>query len=381
MFARTLALAAGLSIALSAGTAMAQVKLIKVGTFVPAKSVGVDKIIRPWLEAVQKDAGAKVRLQGFWGGTLGKSPFKQFELVKNGVADVTWVLPGYTAGQFPQMGLFELPFLFRDGIEASKVGWELHKKGLMKGLEDVHLVGFFASEPNQLFMREPIKSLKDLEGQKIRSVGSIHAEWLKGLKAAPQTLASTQMNEALNRGTIDGVIQGWTGMRTFKTMPLVKQAYAVPVGVIPFLLVMNKKTWSALPKDVQDAVMKHGGAAMAQTGGKAYTDIGTNIREQAKKDGKPAYVAPDKAQLDTYARAVEGRARLVDRPHAGRQGNIRDDRLHPEANAWLKILRRRTRHRRSMRVSTTGRSSSPLSGLAGWASSPCLPSTTAAPAF
>lgn len=297
---RAIAFIAGLSIALTALPAAAQVKLIKVGTFVPAKSVGVDKVIRPWLEAVQKDVGKQVRLQGFWGGTLGKSPFKQFELVKNGVADVTWVLPGYTAGQFPQMGLFELPFLFRNGVEASRVGWELHKKGLMKGFEDVHLVGFFASEPNQLFMREPIKSLKEIEGQKIRSVGSIHAEWLKGLKAAPQTLASTQMNEALNRGTIDGVIQGWTGMRTFKTMPLVKQAYAVPVGVIPFLLVMNKKTWNALPKAVQDSVMKHGGAAMAESGGKAYTEIGEAIREDAKKQGKPAFLAPDNAQLEAY---------------------------------------------------------------------------------
>ena len=67
------------------------------------------------------------------------------------------------------------------------------------------------------------------------------------------------MNEALNRGTIDGVVQGWTGMRTFKTMPLVKQAYTVPVGVIPFLLVMNKKTWESLPKAVQASIMKHGG--------------------------------------------------------------------------------------------------------------------------
>ena len=144
MLQRTLVIAAALAAAIAVTPAQAQVKLIKVATFVPAKSVGVAKVIDPWLKAVQKDVGAKVRLQGFWGGTLGKSPFKQFELVKNGVADVTWVLPGYTAGQFPQMGLFELPFMFRNGVEASKVGWALHEKGLLKGLEDVHLVGFFA---------------------------------------------------------------------------------------------------------------------------------------------------------------------------------------------------------------------------------------------
>ena len=98
----------------------------------------------------REDIGDAAKLQGFWGGTLGKAPTKQYELVKNGVADVTWVLPGYTAGQFPQMGVFELPFLFHNGVEASIVGWKLHEKGLLDGLEDVHLVGFFASEPNAL---------------------------------------------------------------------------------------------------------------------------------------------------------------------------------------------------------------------------------------
>lgn len=300
-----LMIAAATGLALLTSPATAQ-KMIKVATFVPPKSVGVSRVILPWMEAVQKDVGKKVSLKGFWGGTLGKSPFKQFELVKNGVADVTWVLPGYTAGQFPQMGVFELPFLFESGVEASVVGWRLHERGLLKGLEDVHLIGFFASEPNALFMREPIKDIKELANKKIRSAGSIHAHYLNEIKASPQTLASTQMNEALNRGTIDGVVQGWTGMRTFKTMPLVKQAYTVPIGVIPFLLVMNKKTWNSLPKDVQASIMKHGGMKMAQMGGKAYTDIGQSIRNQARKDGKPVIVTPSKAQMDGYVKQAEG---------------------------------------------------------------------------
>lgn len=300
-----LTIAAAASLAMLASPAAAQ-KMIKVATFVPAKSVGVSRVIKPWMDAVQKDVGNKISLKGFWGGTLGKSPFKQFELVKNGVADVTWVLPGYTAGQFPQMGVFELPFLFRTGVEASVVGWKLHERGLFKGLEDVHLIGFFASEPNALFMRQPIKDLKELANMKIRSAGAIHARYLNEIKASPQTLASTQMNEALNRGTIDGVVQGWTGMRTFKTMPLVKQAYTVPIGVIPFLLVMNKKTWNGLPKDVQASIMKHGGLKMAQMGGKAYTDIGEAIRNKARKDGKPVIVTPEKAQMDGYVKQAEG---------------------------------------------------------------------------
>ncbi len=293
-----------MSLMMAATPAVSQ-ELVKVGTFVPEKSVGVSRVIKPWMEAVSADVGGDVKLQGFWGGTLGKSPFKQFELVQNGVADVTWVLPGYTAGQFPEMGLFELPFLFRTAEEASVVGWKLHEMGLLTGFDGVHVVGFFAAEPNAIFMKKKIGSLDDLSNMKIRSVGGIHASWLESLGAAPQTLSSAEMNEGLNRGTVDGAIQGWTGMRTFKTLPLVDQAYVVPAGAIPFLLLMNEAKWNSLPSDVQNAVMEHGGAVMAQMGGKAYTDIGEAIRKDVRDEGRIEVIAPDTATLEKYEQAAQ----------------------------------------------------------------------------
>jgi len=287
-------------VALTAMTAMPAVaqELVKVGTFVPEQSVGVARVIKPWMEAVAADTDA-VKMQGFWGGTLGKDPFKQFELVQNGVADVTWVLPGYTAGQFPEMGVFELPFLFRTADEASVVGWKMHEMGLLTGFDGVHVVGFFAAEPNAMFMKTKIGSLDDLANLKIRSVGGIHAQWLESLGAAPQTLSSAEMNEGLNRGTVDGAIQGWTGMKTFKSLPLVDQAYVVPAGAIPFLLLMNEAKWNSLSPEAQETIMKHGGLAMAEAGGKAYTDIGASIRGEVEAEGRIEIVTPDAA---TYAR-------------------------------------------------------------------------------
>jgi TRAP-type C4-dicarboxylate transport system substrate-binding protein len=264
-------------------------EIVKVGTFVPEQSTGVAKVIKPWMEAVAAETG-DVKMMPFWGGTLGKNPFKQFELVQNGVADVTWVLPGYTAGQFPEMGVFELPFLFRTAEEASVIGWKMHEMGLLTGFDGVHVVGFFAAEPNALFMKKKIASLDD---------------WLESLGAAPQTLSSAEMNEGLNRGTVDGAIQGWTGMKTFKSLPLVDQAYVVPAGAIPFLLLMNEGKWNSLSDDAQTAIMSHGGAVMAQMGGDAYTDVGESIRKDVVAEGRIEVVTPDAATIEKYAGNVK----------------------------------------------------------------------------
>ncbi len=297
-----MALAAA-ALALSAAPATAQ-DLVKIGTFVPEQSVGVARVIKPWMEAVVAETDA-VTLQGFWGGTLGKSPFKQFELVQNGVMDVSWVLPSYTAGQFPEMGVFELPFLFRTAEEASVVGWKLHEQGLLTGFDGVHVLGFFAAEPNALFMKTKVDGLGGLENMKIRAVGGIHASWLESLGAASETLSSAEMNEALNRRTLDGAVQGWTGMRTFKSLPLVDQAHAIPAGAIPFLLLMNQSKWDALPAEAQEKMMMHGGLAMAEMGGGAYTDIGEEIRAGVVEEGRIEIVEYSDDEIAKWAEMAQ----------------------------------------------------------------------------
>ena len=134
--------------------ATASAEQIKVGSFVSAKGFGSRFVIMPWMERATKALeaiGSDADIKAFWGGTLGKSPFQQYDLVKAGVADVAWVMSAYTPGQFPEMEIVELPFFFHTAEEASVVGWKLYEMGLFSGFDDTHLVGFFAGEPSSIF--------------------------------------------------------------------------------------------------------------------------------------------------------------------------------------------------------------------------------------
>ncbi|MEL0333452.1 MAG: hypothetical protein VW984_06375, partial [Halieaceae bacterium] len=218
------------------GTASAAENTLRMGSYINARSIGISQVIRPWADAVQAETDNAVTIVEYWGGSLGKSPAKQFELVKSGVLDIAWILPGYTPGQFPEMGLFELPFLFDTALEAATVGWQLYDAGLLTGFDGVRLIGFFSTAPNGLFMRRSIDTPLAMDGYKIRAVGAIHSDWLNTLGAAAQTMSAIDMNQALDRDIVDGGIQGWSGMRTFGSFPLVEQAWDIPVGMTPFLL-------------------------------------------------------------------------------------------------------------------------------------------------
>ena len=120
------------------------------------------------------------------------------------------------------------------------------------------------------------------------------------------------MNQALDREIVDGGIQGWSGMRTFGSFPLVDQAWDIPVGTTPFLLLINEQSWQRQPASVKRAMLKHGGLGIARNSGQAYATINQQIRTTLAAAGQPAIMTPNESTQQT----------LVDRSQA----------LH---NAWM----------------------------------------------
>lgn len=291
---------AGIALTVAATASAQDAQTIRVASFTPEQAVGVRNVIIPWMEAVEAEVGDQVDLQGFWGGALGRDPFAQFDLVKNGVVDAAWILVGYTPGQFPQLSVTELPFALSSGEECSVVGWRLHEEGLIQGLDDVHAITIWAPDVTNIFTEEPIEDLSELEGMRLRTSGSTQALFVEAIGALPETLGSTESNEAMMRGTIDGMLQGWTGMNTFGSFEVTGAGYRAPLGCAAFLLLMNGDTWDSLPADVQDVMMKHGGEALARSGGQAYDAATQEIIDRVSAEGY-GVVEPDQATIDAYA--------------------------------------------------------------------------------
>ena len=268
---------------------------IRVASFTPEGAVGVRFVMKPWMEAVQEELGDRVDLIPFWGGALGSNPFDQFDLVRNGVVDVAWVLSGYTPGQFPQINATELPFGVASGEEASVVGWRLIEAGLIDGLEDVHVLTFWTPDITNIHLRRPVEGLEDLSGTALRTAGATQAMFVEMIGAAPQVLGSVEANEAMQRGTIDGQLQGWTGMQTFGGFAVSDVSYRVPLGASAFFMFMNKELWDSLPEDVQEVMMRHGGEELARAGGRAYDELTREIVERRIGEGHTVIDASDEA--------------------------------------------------------------------------------------
>ena len=202
----------GVAAVFAASQASAQKITIRAATFTPERSITVRFAFKPWIAAVEKELGGDVKIQGYWGGSLGRNPRKQLDLVLDGVADVASVVPGYTPGKFPGFGIFELPYMFRSGTEASEAMWRMLQANQLKGFDKVKVVGFYATDTYGFHTKKPMKSLDDLKGMKIRIAGPVQAETAKFFGAVPIGMPITQATEALSRGVIDGGLFGYSGV-------------------------------------------------------------------------------------------------------------------------------------------------------------------------
>src|SRR6202046_265348 len=109
-----------LLLAACATAAFAQEKTfeLKISHWVPA-SHPLQKSLEDWGAAVEKASGGTIKSRVYPAQQLGKA-FDHYDMARDGIADVTYVNPGYQPGRFPVIGAGELPFVFSDGKEGPR---------------------------------------------------------------------------------------------------------------------------------------------------------------------------------------------------------------------------------------------------------------------
>ena len=109
--------AAVMSVAMSPA-ALAQDKAVSLrwASFVSPKSVNNAVSVPAFAKAIEKASEGTLKIELYAGGTLGKGPVQQLSMVENAVADIAEVVVAYSPGRFPELSIFELPFLVKSNL-------------------------------------------------------------------------------------------------------------------------------------------------------------------------------------------------------------------------------------------------------------------------
>ncbi len=285
--------------------AMGEAKEVRFGVFFSERANVVGKVLKPWAKWFEEKSAGAVKVKFFFGGTLGRNPREQYKLVRSGIMDIGFVVPSYTPGTFPDFDLFQAPNLARNSTEGSYAVWQLYKADLIRNLDKIEVLGVFSTGAYSIHTVKPVKTIADLKGMKLRAGGRVQNRIVTALGATPVGMRVTKIAENISRGLLDGSVSEWNAAETFKILKVTKSHFHTSLGVLPIMVVMNKKVYEALP-DKAKMLVPEGVALMSRLQGAASdTATAASIAKVKAADGS-TYTPVSAADRAAMKRAFAG---------------------------------------------------------------------------
>ncbi len=240
---------------------------LKVSHYNPPSHT-IHKVLEAWGEELDKRSGGRLKLRIYPAAQLGPAP-RQFDLARNGQADMAVGLTGATPGRYPMTELSNLPFVFpgaRSGSAAtSKRLTELAPKYLASEFAGLRILWFGVSPPTMLFTaRREILGPGDLKGLKMRFQGEQAAKVLRALGAAPVQVSPGEVADGMSKGVIDGAIFNYEAAEAFGLASVTRFVAEPPFSNATLALMMNMARYDALPPDLKSLIDDTTGPAAAE---------------------------------------------------------------------------------------------------------------------
>src|SRR6187401_3114669 len=162
----------GAALAMSAGVAVAQDKQfdLRISHWVPP-SHPLHKAMEDWGASIEKASNGTIKYKVYPSQQLGKA-FDHYDMARDGIADVTYVSPGYQPGRFPVIAVGQLPFTFADADKGTAALDAWYRKYAATEMKDTHFCFAFIHDPGAFHGKKKVVAPEDIKGMKIRPAQS-----------------------------------------------------------------------------------------------------------------------------------------------------------------------------------------------------------------
>ena len=280
------------AMAVSATPSLSQQVTLKLHVFIPPPANPYKTFLKPWADKVAKDSGGKLKVQLYPSMQLGGKPPQLLDQVKDGIVDIVWTLPGYTAGRFPKIEVFELPFVHKDPVSSTLALQDFQEKHLQEEFKDYKVL-LLHVHAGSMFMtkKKAVNTLSDLKGLKIRTATRAGGWYLKSLGAVPIGAPLPQIPQMISKGVIEGA------MLPFEIAPAIKMQELAThftqlsgdqprMNTSTFSFLMNKNSYNKLPADLKKVIDDNSGRNIAKWAGQNWADIEVPAEKVMKSKSK-----------------------------------------------------------------------------------------------
>lgn len=239
-----------------------QVIEMKWAHHLPATHIYSTELASYFIQEVEKRTNGQVKITLYPGEQLGK-PEDYLKMLQSGALEIAVIDTGTLAAEMPLCGMMQLPNAYPNSIVGTKILYDLATEGILNDEFMKQGVRPFVTVavPQYLILNNerPILKPEDLKGLKIRTTGKSRILAIQGLGAIPVNMPSSDVTEALNRGTIDGTANSANATTQYGYHEITKYVTAgIPIGGMDAEWAISEKAWQKLPEDVQKIFMEVG---------------------------------------------------------------------------------------------------------------------------
>jgi TRAP-type C4-dicarboxylate transport system substrate-binding protein len=265
-FARITTAIAALS---AAACAHAQTVLTASSWVPPTHILSVSQ--KEWCDALEQKTSGKMKCNILPRAV--SAPPGTYDAVRNGLADVSFTVHGYTPGRFVMSQMAEFPFLGNSSEVVSVAFQRTAAKNpvMINEHAGVKVLAVFTHGPGIVYnTKRPIAKLDDLSGLKFRVGGGMVNEIGKTLAMNVTLKPATESYELLSSGVMDGTLFPAESIESFKIDKIVKYATTFPGGLYntSFVFMMNQARYDKLAPDDKKAIDELSGEFAARLYGR-----------------------------------------------------------------------------------------------------------------
>jgi TRAP-type C4-dicarboxylate transport system substrate-binding protein len=305
---RLRALVAAAALVLTATAVQAQDKpvALRLSHWVPP-SHPLQKALEDWGASIAKASNGTITSTVFPSQQLGKA-FDHYDMARDGIADVTYVSPGYQPGRFPIIDAGNLPFMMSDGKGGTAALDEWYRKYAATEMKDVHFCFAFVHDPGSFHSKtKKIMVPGDIAGMKIRPAHATMATLVTQLGGTNVQSSAPEVRDILDKGVADAVTFPWGSVVLFGVDKVTKYHMDVPLYTTSFVWVMNKAKYEGMSVGQRKVIDDHCTTEWAVRAAGAWADFEhAGIAKIKAEPGHEVYGISDAqlAEWKTAARPV-----------------------------------------------------------------------------
>lgn len=288
--------------AASAAPAAAETVTLRYGHWLPPSFV-FHKGVENWAKSVEAASKGTIKVKIYPAQQLGKAK-DHYDMARNGIADMTWINPGYTPGQFPLIELADIPFMIKESGPGSQALNDWYAPLAEKRMKGVKLCFAHVGPPGTIHSKKAVIVPVDLKGLRVRAGSGTLARFVSANGASPVSVSAVEARQAIQRGTADAITFPWHTLQLFGVDKAVKYHLDASLYFVAAAQVMNPKVYASMSAAQKAAIDAHCNSEWAAKIGQPWVDWEREGRALLKAKKGHVFNKPDAKQLALWKDAT-----------------------------------------------------------------------------